>query len=250
MKNLILILVSVFFMISCQKESSVSNASSDFTTSNTGKNGSMAKYTFSGNYLYVVEGVFLHIYDASNAQKPVQVNTINLNNPAVETIFPYGENLFFGTQNGLLIYTIKNPEVPEYVSTYTHVVSCDPVVVEGTTAYVTLSTGTACGRGINQLELIDISNLSNPRIIRTFPLNNPKGMAIDNGVLYVCDGNQGLKVFNVKNNNPVIINTIEGIQAIDVIKNGNVLTVTAINGIFQYDCTNPANLIFLSKISN
>ena len=69
------------------------------------------------------------------------------------------------------IYSITEPESPNFVSTYQHVVSCDPVVVDDEYAYVTLRTGTTCAGWQNQLEVIDIQTLSNPQLVATYTID-------------------------------------------------------------------------------
>jgi hypothetical protein len=247
MKKYLFFFSFILLIVSCQKDGS--ELSSSDGGSNTGIGGSMAKFAFYNQYLYVVEKQYLQVYDVSVASKPLFLRTIDLNNTAVETIFPYGEYLFFGTQNGMLIYSLSNPSTPNYISTYSHIVSCDPVVVQDNIAYVTLSTGNQCGRGVNQLELIDISNIYNPQLLKVYNFNNPKGLSIDGNYLYLCDGNAGLKVIDVTDiYDARVVETFTGIDAYDVIKNSNSLTVTGKDGVYQLDCTNPLDLKLISKI--
>ena len=49
----------------------------------------------------------------------------------IETVFIAREHLFIGSMTGMYIYSLVDPVNPEFVSTYWHVTSCDPVVVEG-----------------------------------------------------------------------------------------------------------------------
>ncbi len=249
-KILIFFVLFLFTIVACDKDSS-SPASESGMNNNTGSAGSMSKFTFNGNYLYVVQGQFLQVYNVVNAASPVLKNTIDLKNNAVETIFSNGTNLFFGTQNGMLIYGLSNPQSPDYLSTYTHLVSCDPVVVSGNLAYVTLSTGTRCNRGNNQLEVIDISDVRNPVLLRTYTsFDNPKGMAISGNYLYLCDAMEGFKVLDITD--PMDIqekSTLPSVIAFDVIAKNNILTITGKDGVYQYDCTDPLNLKFISKIN-
>ncbi len=251
MKNLFKILFAVIlfstFFYACDKDSS-SITSGD--SSNTGQGGSMAKFAIQGNFMYKVEGSILKIYDVSNTSKTVLLNSIDLQNTGVETIFCNSQYLFFGTQNGMLIYGLSKPSVPNYISTYTHVVSCDPVVVQGNIAYVTLSSGNACNRGLDQLEVIDISDISNPTLLKIYRMGNPKGMAVAGKYLYVCDQLAGFKVMDITDNmNIVEVNSIKTLLAYDVIASANVLTITSTSGVYQYDCTDPLNLKLLSKIA-
>jgi hypothetical protein len=114
----------------------------------------------------------------------------------IETIFPYKTNLFIGSSSGMHILDISSPESPAKVSTYVHIRSCDPVVVDDKYAYVTLRSGTACQGFTNQLEVIDITDLKAPELLKTYPMTNPHGLGIDKSTLFICDGRDGLKAFD------------------------------------------------------
>jgi hypothetical protein len=61
--------------------------------------------------------------------------------------------------NAMYIYRSETNGNIVYASTYSHIASCDPVVAQGDYAYVTLSTnGTRCWCGVNQMDVIKISN--------------------------------------------------------------------------------------------
>lgn len=242
------ILLALTLFISCEKEgASISNDSSG---SQTGTAGSLAKFTFHGNFMYVVQENVLKVFNVEDASKAVLLNTVNLNNNAVETIFSNGSHLFFGTQSGLLIYSLSTPEKPSYVSTYSHVVSCDPVVVVDDIAFVTLSTGNRCGRGNNQLEIIDISTISAPKLLKVYPFQNPIGMALNGNYMYLCDKKAGLQILDITD--PLKIQVLKSMPSVlvyDAIVNNSILTLTGESGVYQYDITNPVDIKFLSKIN-
>lgn len=104
---------------------------------NTGIGGSMARFTITQNYLYVLNGDNLKPYSIINPIFPEAKNEIELG-WGIETLFPYNANLFIGSQRGMHIYNLDMPSEPKFVSTYEHITSCDPVVVSENTAYVTL----------------------------------------------------------------------------------------------------------------
>jgi len=169
----------------------------------------------------------------------------------IETIFPYKENLFIGSSSGMYILDISSPEAPSILSTYQHVRSCDPVVVDDKYAYVTLRSGTACQGFTNQLEVINIENLRSPQLSYTYLMTNPHGLGIDDGTLFVCDGNDGLKAYNAKDVSAIDKNLLahyKNINALDVIPLGDVLMMIGENGIYQYDYSNPKDIKLLSQI--
>ncbi|HEU5147059.1 MAG TPA: hypothetical protein VFT90_10100 [Chryseosolibacter sp.] len=219
--------------------------------SGSGVGGSLARFTISGNHLYLLDGADLHAVNIANETNPVPGSRTQLGWD-IETIFPYEQNLFVGSMTGMHILDISSPESPVTLSTFQHVTSCDPVVVEGDYAYVTLRTGNFCAGNVNQLDVVDISDLRNPQLVKTYPMTNPHGLGIDDHTLFVCDGAAGLKAYDATDVNAIDRNLIahhQGINAVDVIPFNNVLMMIGEDGIFQYDYSNPKELKILSKIS-
>ena len=124
----------------------------------------MARFTIRDDYLYTVDSYDLKTFDIKDRLNPKITSEVNLG-WGIETIFPYGENLFIGAQSGMHIYGLENKEEPNYISSYEHVTSCDPVVVQDSYAYVTLRGGSECMGFNNQLDIVDISNLNKPQAI-------------------------------------------------------------------------------------
>jgi hypothetical protein len=230
------------------------NSTSESTVSpGSGTGGSMARFTISKDFLYIITNTTLKPYDILNSSNPIAGKAIfltNMSNNVAETIFPYGENLFIGTQRGMYIYNLANPFQPQYKSFYRHFVSCDPVVVQGKYAYVTLRSGTACGNNAtNVLDVVDVTDLANPKVLKSYPMFNPHGLGVDGNLLFVCEGEGGLKVFD--NTNPLdlkLIQEIKDVRTYDVIPKDKVLIVTGKDGIFQYSYQNPKSLKALSSI--
>jgi len=218
--------------------------------SGAGVGGSMARFTISGDHLYALDGANLDIVEVSTPSKPRAQKEVAVSWD-VETIFPYGNNLFFGTQTGMLIYDIQNPESPALVSRYSHIRSCDPVVVEGNYAYVTLRSGSACAGFTNQLEVIDISNLTSPVLVKICPMTSPYGLGIDKGTLFVCDGESGLRVFDATDVTKICDNQLahyDAIHALDIIPYQNIAMMIGEDGLYQYDYSNPLAIKLLSTL--
>lgn len=218
--------------------------------SGSGVGGSMARFTITGNHLYLLDGANLKAVDVNSENNPVAKSTTLLSWD-IETIFPYKSNLFIGSRSGMHILDISTPESPEKISVYEHVSSCDPVVVDDDYAYVTLRSGTACQGFTNQLEIIDIANLKAPQLLKTYPMTNPHGLGIDNKTLFICDGADGLKAYDASDINKIADNQLahyKNINAVDVIPFNNILMMIGEDGIFQYDYSNPKEIKMLSKI--
>ncbi len=210
----------------------------------TGQGGSMARFAISGDHLYTVDQNKLNLFSIANPTDPTKLKDVPLGF-GVETIFPYSDKLFIGTQNGMYILSIQDPATPRVLSHYSHVVSCDPVVTDGRYAYITLSTGTACRRAINELQIVDLQNISNPQLIKQYSMTNPKGLGIENNNLFVADN--GLKRYDATDVMNLKLKQHFPIKAYDVIPNNGNLLVIGDDGFYQYSYANN-NLELLSKI--
>jgi hypothetical protein len=240
-KVLVLVIIVALFN-SCDK------GTDSASPGNSGIGGSLARFAITGNYLYTLNNNSLRVFDISQPANPLPGNIVPLGS-GIETIFPYQDKLFMGARAGMMIYDNQNPAQPRFISQYTHVQSCDPVVVQGNYAYVTLRDGTSCRNGSNLLDVVDISNLTNPVVVTTIPMRNPHGLGIDGKDLFVSEGDFGLKVFNVRDPlNPVQTQFIENVQTYDVIPQDKILLVTGKDGLYQYDYSDSAQLKLLSKI--
>lgn len=219
-----------------------------------GAGGSMARFTIVDNNLYVLDGNTMFVYDITDASNPKEINSIAMDFN-VETVFPHEGQLFIGGTEGMYIYDNTDPTNPRFLSKFEHAVACDPVVVEGNYAYVTLRSGGPCDRAINQLDVVDISDLKNPTLVSNSQMHNPHGLSVKGNTMYLCDGNQGFKVFDITNKNAILDNLKFAdrniLKAYDVItneENGTVIVVGK-EGIFQYDAMDPQKLQQISKIT-
>ncbi len=233
--------------------SNSSSGGSSFAPSAVGIGGSMARFTIAGGqYLYTVDESKLRVFNLSQPATPTASAVVEIG-WGIETIFPYGQNLFIGANNGMYIYSIANPLQPAQLSRFQHAQACDPVFVDGNVAYVTLRDGNECQNFVNQLDVINISSLTNPRLIKTYPMHNPHGLSVSDGILFICENTQGLKVFDASDVNKIgdrLLDHETGFAAYDVIvlPGKNIAMVIGANGLHQFDTTDPANLRRLSII--
>ena len=87
--------------------------------------------------------------------------------------------------------------------------------------------------------------------MRSYNMTGPYGLGIDGDVLFVCDGTDGLKVFNAAD--PYLISehliaTFKDINAFDVIPLGKSLLMIGSDGFYQYDYTNLNDIKQISSI--
>lgn len=236
------IFFSLILILGCES-SDIGTTTDD--SSDTGTAGSLARFTIAGNYLYTVELQQLKIFNISDEKQPAFVKQIY---PGfdIETIFSKDDYLFLGSRWGVYIFDISNPESPEEISIYSHIYSCDPVVVSGNYAYSTLNSSGSCGRGLNQLDVIDISDIENPTQVAEIEMESPKGLGVSGNLLFVCDN--GIKVYNISNpESPQYIKK-EAVDAYDVIPVGNLLLIAAESGFYEYEFDTNGNLTFVSTL--
>lgn len=224
------------------------------TTANAGTEfgigGSMARFGQYKDYLLLLKNSWqLSTYSVENN------GSIDLEGEwsvgwSIETMFLRNDVMFIGSQSGMFIYDISELPVLNQLSQFMHFTSCDPVVADDKYAYITLRTGGACGRGQNLLEVVDISNLKNPYEVKTYQMKNPNGLAKDDDLLFICDGDDGLKVFDASNPAKVLpeLAHFKDIHAYDVIPLGTTLFMVGDDGFYQYDYTDIQNITLLSKI--
>jgi hypothetical protein len=210
----------------------------------------MARFGISGNALYILAQYNLKILNIIDKINPVEIGTLNVS-WNVETIFLNEKYMFLGTTTGMAVYDISDPLHPFNKSFFTHARSCDPVIVDGNNAYVTLRSGTTCGGFNNSLNVVNIENIALPTLIKSYPLVNPHGLGKDGNLLFICDGDAGLKIYNCSDILHItdhLVFRYTNINAYDVIPLGSVLVMVGDDGLFQYDYSDIGNIKLLSTI--
>lgn len=216
-----------------------------------GVGGSMARFTLVRDHLYVVTNTDLQAYSVANVTNPAFRTTQGIGWGDIETIFPMNDHLLIGSMNGMYIYSLDNPDQPTYTSEMQHMRSCDPVVAEGDYAYVTLRGGTTCGSTLNQLDVVNISDINSPWLVASYPMHNPHGLGIRDGVLFICDGDEGLKVYDASDVMAIDQNQLAhfaDIHAFDVIPVPQILLMVGEDGFYQYDYSDLSDIRLLSTI--
>ncbi|REG81361.1 LVIVD repeat-containing protein [Algoriphagus antarcticus] len=215
-----------------------------------GTGGSMARFTLSNSHLYAVDESTLRVFDVETPADPTFVKPIDLG-WGIETIFPFQDKLFIGSNNGMHIYDASTPNSPTRMAVYEHVQACDPVVVNADFAFVTLRNGNACWNGVNELQVIDIKDLYQPKLKKAYSMLNPHGLGLAGDYLYIAEGTHGLKSFNVSDVMAIDQNQLEFLtsqKSVDLIPGPKSLIVIGPDGVCQFDYSNPSKLKKLSCI--
>ncbi len=225
------------------------NASSTGSSGNTGIGGSTSRFTIVNSYLYTVDYSKLTSYKI-NSQSLIKENETNLG-WGIETIFPFKGKLFIGSESGMFIYSLDDPASPYRLSQFEHARACDPVVANDSHAFVTLRDGSECQGFINQLDVIDITTLTSPKLVKSYPMTNPHGLSVNGNYLYISEGSFGLKVMDIENpSNVKELSFDNSIASTDVIYLGNdhLLSVGK-DGLSQYDVKDPKDIKLISHIT-
>jgi hypothetical protein len=219
-------------------ESAAPPAPSDAVVSITVKSGSMARFGVYANYLYLANDYRLHVINIANPDRPAQEGAIPAGS-AIETMFIHDRHLFMGTPDGMIVYTLKVPSVPQQIGRYLHITSCDPVVVQDSLAYVTLRSGTLCNGGVNRLDVVKMTDgYSAYELVASYGMTNPHGLGLDGHTLFICDGRDGLKIFDATDYAAITDNLIAHfpeIRTYDVIPANHYLFMIGDDGFYLYD---------------
>ena len=231
----------------------------EYASSNAGKSnsasapigitGSMSRFALVNNYLYALGNNGLNVFNITNSSQPVFSNNEQMS-WNIETIFPFKNKLFIGAPNGMFIYDIDgSPVNPVKAGEFNHVRSCDPVIADDNFAYVTLHSGSTCQGYDNQLDVVKLNDLYNAELVKTYSLTSPHGLSKDGNLLFICDGTDGLKIYDASDvMNLKLIKQVTGSETSDVIAINKIAIVVARDGLYQYDYSSVNNIHLLSKI--
>lgn len=216
-----------------------------------GIGGSMARFLTYDDYLYMLQSTNqLKVADISSPDN-VQVKYDKYVGWGLETMFIYEDYMYLGAQDGMYILSLQDPDSPFTTAVYRHITSCDPVVVSGNLAYVTLRSGNICGGTADLLEVIDISDKYAPERIASYGMNEPYGLGISNNTLFICQGENGMVVYDATNPYTITDNKLAeftDIEATDVIPFNNILFTIGDGGFFIYDYNDLDNISQIGTI--
>jgi hypothetical protein len=224
------------------------NASYSSAQSATGVNGSMSKIAIVQNRLYTVSTDNLIALNITDAASPsfLNKNNLHLGIGAAETIYPFSDKLFIGSSSGMYIFSIADPDNPSLIKTFTHATACDPVITDGINAFITLRGGNMCNGVKNELDVVNVNNVSAPYLVKVYNMTKPYGLGKDGNILIVCD--DVLKFYNATDaSNLQLLQSFSITSPYDVICNNGIAVVTAADGLYQFNYSNANNIKLISK---
>lgn len=249
----IVLIVALGFLYSCSKSDM-----EVFSGKNSpdGKSGSTARITIKGNYLYAVDNSSLKVVDISNPASPTYVRTVDIGF-GIETIYPFKDYLFIGSNVGMYIFGLSDPANPKQLSEFQHITSCDPVIANDTLAFVTLRNNEICGRWTDtrEIDVINIKDVLNPYLETIYYTQAyPHGLDMLDTLLFVCHGTDGVIVYDINKimqgagNAEVTSITGFDLNVFDAIIWQNKLFVIGESGFYQFDYSDINNIQLISSI--
>lgn len=216
-----------------------------------GVGGSMARFLTYDKYLYMLQSDYmLKVVDISDTATP-EITYDKYVGWGLETMFIYDGYMYLGATDGMYILSLQDPDTPFTTAIYRHITSCDPVVVSGNLAYVTLRSGNRCGGTADLLEVIDVSDKYSPELIASYGMDEPYGLGISGSTLFICQGDNGLVVYNASNPYTIKNNKLaefNNIQATDVIPVNDILFAIGDSGFYLYDYSDVNEINLLGSI--
>jgi hypothetical protein len=219
------------------------DATASFLSSNTGgtigTGGSYARFQINRNALYTLDNYRLNVFNISNPVATFYDKSIYMtqwiNAGEFETLFIQKDYLFVGATSGMHVIDATDEFNPAFISGFSHATGCDPVFVYGHYAYITVKGGSTCGAIQDQINVIDVADITNPVLVFTYFVSKPQGLGIRNNAIYVGCGSEGLKIFNNDNPSQLVLENSYSEPITDVIPLDSHLITVGPNKIIQYN---------------
>lgn len=224
-----------------------------FAGNSASQSGTVNRINKNGDFIYLISNRNIIVMNDNAFDTDFSSNRSPIDD--METVFPYEDHLFVGSSSSMGVFSLDDPRDPQELYTFVHATSCDPVLPHNDVAYITLRTSPndpVCQGSINTLLVLDIDDLTDPREIRNLDMDSPYGMSIIGNHLFIGEGANGLKIFDITNNRaPEFVSRITNIEAYDIIsdpQNSNILFIAGPEGLNQFTIDEDLNLNLESTI--
>jgi hypothetical protein len=224
----------------------VSGAASE--TSGSGTGGSYAVFAVIDSFLYYIDNQSIITMDITKPAVPRKLSETYID-WSIETLFPTKNNLFIGGTRGMYVMDRADPAHPMRIGSITHFRAKDPVVVKDSTAYVTLRTALDPAARTDELMVVNIGPIADPKLIKEIPLATPYGLTIVDTLLYVAQGAGGWSLFSLASpQNPAVVRHYPTPNAKDFIRSNDLLFMMCFDRIQIYSVSDPLNPTPLAHI--
>jgi len=200
----------------------------------TGRGGSTARMTIVGDYMYAVVDRRIQVFDISIPNAPNPLNRVSFDFE-INSLFPYNNYLLAATDSSIHIIDNSEPTSPRYISEVFLISGSNPVVAADGIAYVSQSSSSIYN-SIDQMEILDIEDITSPVSVNTITMQNPSGLAIEGNRLFVCDDIAGIKMFDLSEKTmPDLLRGVTGVNCNDVIALEGILYAITNDALLQYN---------------
>ena len=212
-----------------------------FAGNNADKSGTVNRITKAGDYVYVISNSNMIAIKDKDGAFATDFNRMENIKADMETIFPHAGKLFVGSRSSMTIFNTSDPLHPNEIYAFDHATSCDPVLPYENAAYITLRTAdfSDCPGNINALVVLNIENLAKPKQEKEIQMASPYGMTVVNNMLFVGEGENGLKVYDITDRyKPELIKHHKEVAAYDIMPdpdNSNIIFVAGPEGLTQFN---------------
>lgn len=172
---------------------------------------------------------------------PEKINSIPSGKP--EALFVEGDYLYFGANESLNIYYIKDVMDPKYISS---------IKIPGTVFYniYVKEDYIYCALYDKGFRIIDVRDKFNPKIVSSYNIIKPYGINMIGNILYVFSPTEGIVILDVNDKkNPKLIKKITGVQVYDGEISNGYLFVAGYNFLI-YSLSNAKDPIFISSTND
>ena len=205
----------------------------------TGTGGSYAVFAVIDRFLYYVDQSELIALDITDPAKPKELSRLYID-WSIETLYPMEEYLYIGGQMGMYVVDRHNGAQPKMIGSLQHFRACDPVVVRDTFAFVTLRSGSGCGGSENTLLTVSVANPINPKLLNEKGVVTPYGLAVQDSLLFVANGENGYTLFRTEESiKPQIVKQWDDPPAKDFIWSGTSMYMMGFNQVHLVDVSDP-----------
>ena len=91
--------------------------------------------------------------------------------------------------------------------------------------------------------------MANSYMVKSYQLTHPEGLSKDGNNLFICDANDGLKVYDATDvTNLKLLKQLKDAEVYDVVAENGLAIVLARGGLYQYDYSDLNNIHLISKL--
>ncbi len=213
-----------------------------------------------GDFMYQVEADLLSTFDITDPNNIKMVDERRLSF-RIESLTSFGDVLFIGSGISLISFKINTAGVPVQDNVVPQMTFspdqtvCDLMAVDNNLAFVALINHNApnqiCTRSMNDntIQVYNIATLSNPTLLSSLVLTDVKDVAVDGVLLFVSDGTNGFKIYNLSDpSNLVELYSFDDFNTQDVVINDGMLIVAGSTELRQYDYSDISDIREISRI--